>query len=170
MKLYIANCSRQPHTFNYKLPEKTQSFGVTIPSGRQHMIENQSDIIDHIIRQHEPYGFQRCDKVDKNFSGICYSIDKPVSVGRIEDCAEQKTENLESMSEEILAASAVSLNNAVDQAVILAKNLNQVVLKWKSPGKRLTPNRKIRPAQSEILRLKNNDPASVTGGVYSLCS
>ncbi|MCZ5496752.1 hypothetical protein O5479_14310 [Escherichia coli] len=118
MKLYIANCSRQPHTFNYKLPEKTQSFGVTIPSGRQHMIENQSDIIDHIIRQHEPYGFQRCDKVDKNFSGICYSIDKPVSVGRIEDCAEQKTENLESMSEEILAASAISLNNAVDQAVI----------------------------------------------------
>ncbi|EOT5948836.1 hypothetical protein ACK6F9_002240 [Escherichia coli] len=118
MKLYIANCSRQPHTFNYKLPEKTQSFGVIIPSGRQHMIENQSDIIDHIIRQHEPYGFQRCDKVDKNFSGICYSIDKPVSVGRIEDCAEQKTENLESLSEEILAASAVSLNNAVDQAVI----------------------------------------------------
>ena len=102
MKLYIANCSRQPHTFNYKLPEKTQSFGVTIPSGRQHMIENQSDIIDHIIRQHEPYGFQRCDKVDKNFSGICYSIDKPVSVGRIEDCAEQKTENLESLSEDCL--------------------------------------------------------------------
>ncbi len=95
MKLYIANCSRQPHTFNYKLPEKTQSFGVTIPSGRQHMIENQSDIIDHIIRQHEPYGFQRCDKVDKNFSGICYSIDKPVSVGRIEDCAEQLRPSLE---------------------------------------------------------------------------
>ncbi|MFP1495963.1 hypothetical protein ACLB1Q_06575 [Escherichia coli] len=29
-----------------------------------------------------------------------------------------RTENLESLSEEILAASAVSLNNAVDQAVI----------------------------------------------------
>lgn len=118
MKLYIANCSRQAHTFNYKLPEKTQSFGVTIPPGRQHMIENLSDIIGHIIRQHEPYGFQPCDKVDKSFSGICYSIDKPVSVGRIEDGAEQKTENLKAMSEEILAASAVSLNNAVDQAVI----------------------------------------------------
>ncbi|MFJ7171649.1 hypothetical protein [Citrobacter freundii] len=118
MKLYIANCSRQAHMFNYKLPEKTQSFGVSIPPGRQHMIENQSDIIDHIISQHEPYGFQRCDKVDKHFSGICYSIDKPVTVGRIEDGADQKTENLKSMSEEILAASAVSLNNAVDQAVI----------------------------------------------------
>ncbi len=31
MKLFIANCSRQAHTFNYKLPEKSQSFGVTIP-------------------------------------------------------------------------------------------------------------------------------------------
>ncbi|MCZ5346692.1 hypothetical protein O5706_04940 [Escherichia coli] len=50
MKLYIANCSRQPHTFNYKLPEKTQSFGVTIPSGRQHMIENQSDAKWHLNR------------------------------------------------------------------------------------------------------------------------
>ncbi|ELY4543943.1 hypothetical protein SMZ81_002153 [Cronobacter sakazakii] len=118
MKLFIANCSRQSHVFNYKLPEKTQSFGVTIPSGQQHMIENQPEIIDHIIRQHEPYGFQPCGKVDKDFSGICYSIDKPVSVGRIEEGAEQKIENLKGMSEEILAASAVSLNNAVDQAVI----------------------------------------------------
>lgn len=118
MKLFIANCSRQAHIFNYKLPEKAQSFGVTIRSGDQHMIENQSDVITHIIQQHAPYGFQPADKVDKHFSGICYSIDKPVTLGRIEEGAEQKTENLKNMSEEILKASAVSLNNAVDQAVI----------------------------------------------------
>lgn len=118
MKLFIANCSRQAHTFNYKLPEKSQSFGVTIPAGGQHMIDNQSDVIHHIIKQHEPYGFQRCDKVDKTFSGICYSIDKPVTVGRIEENAEQKTENLDDLSQSILEANAVSMSNAVDKAVM----------------------------------------------------
>lgn len=118
MKLYIANCSRQAHNFNYKLPEKSQSFGVTIRAGGQHMIENQSDVINHIIEQHEPYGFQRCDKVNKTFSGICYAIDKPVTVGKIEDNAEQKVENLDDMSQSILEANAISMSNAVDNAVL----------------------------------------------------
>lgn len=118
MRLFIANCSSQPHLFNYKLPEKNQSFGVTIRAGAQHEIENNSDVIHHIIKQHEPYGFQRCDKVDKNFSGICYAIDKPVTVGRIEENHEQKVENLDDMSQKILEANAVSLNNAVENVVI----------------------------------------------------
>lgn len=118
MEFFIANCSRQPHLFNYKLPERTQPYAVKIHPGRQHSMNLDQDAINHIIRQHEPYGFQRCDKVDKNFSGICYSIGKPVQVGRIEENAEQKVENLDSMSEQILAASAVSLNNAVDSAAL----------------------------------------------------
>lgn len=118
MKLYVANCSRQAHTFNYKLPEKTQQFGVTIRAGEQHMIENQSEVIAHIIKQHEPYGFQACNKVDKKFSGICYSINKVVTLGAIEDGAEQKTENLENLSQEILEATAVSINNTINNEVI----------------------------------------------------
>lgn len=122
MKLYIANCSRQAHNFNYKLPEKSQSFGVVIRAGSQHVIDNQSDIIHHIIKQHERYGLQRCDKVDKAFSGICYAIDKPVTVGRIEENAEQKIENLDDMSQAILEANTVSLSNAIDNAVIESGN------------------------------------------------
>lgn len=118
MKLFIANCSRQPHLFNYKLPEKAQPFGVTIRAGAQHVIENQSDVIHHIIKQHEPYGFQPSHKVDKDFSGICYSVDKPLTVGRIEENSEQKVENLDDMSQKILEANAVSMNNLVDNAVI----------------------------------------------------
>ncbi|HDT2078330.1 TPA: hypothetical protein RCG84_004582 [Enterobacter roggenkampii] len=118
MKLFIANCSSQPHMFNYKVPEKSQSFAVKILAGSQHQLENNADVINHIIKQHEPYGFQRCDKVDKNFSGICYSIDKPVTVGRIEENHEQKVENLDDMSQQILEANAVSLNNTVDNVVI----------------------------------------------------
>ncbi|MGP0902096.1 hypothetical protein [Serratia sp. CY76391] len=118
MKLYIANCSRQAHNFNYKLPEKTQSFGVTIKAGAQHLLEYPPEVIEHIIRQHEPYGFQPRNKVDNNFSGICYSVEKTVSTNEIIENAEQKTENLDNMSQAILEASAVALNNAVDNAVI----------------------------------------------------
>lgn len=118
MKLFIANCSRQAHTFNYKLPEKTQSFGITIKAGQQHLIEQPPEVIDHIIRQHEPYGFQPRDKVDKHFSGICYSIEKTVSESEIIENNGQKQENLDDMSQSILEASAVSLNQAVDNAVL----------------------------------------------------
>lgn len=118
MKLFIANCSRQAHILNYKLPEKTQSFGVTIPAGRQHMIDQPEDVIYHIISQHEPYGFQHRDKTDKNFSGICYELEKPLSSNQIIQNAEQKTENLDDMSQQILEVSAVALNNAVETAVI----------------------------------------------------
>lgn len=118
MKLFISNCSRQTHIFNYKLPEKQQSFGITIPAGRQHMIEQPEDVIASIISQHEPYGFQHRDNVDKNFSGICYSLDKALSTSQIIENAEQKVENLDNMSQSILEASAVALNNAVESAVI----------------------------------------------------
>lgn len=118
MKLFIANCSRQAHHFNYKLPEKAQSFGVLIKSGQQHMIEQTEDVISHIIEQHEPYGLQPKNKVDKNFSGICYSVEKTVSESEIIQNSEQKLENLDDQSQAILEASALALNNAVDTAVI----------------------------------------------------
>ena len=52
-------------------------------------------------------------KVDKNFSGICYSIDKPVSVGRIEYCAEQKTENQMASEAAMMYETARSMDDFV---------------------------------------------------------
>ncbi|WP_237929971.1 hypothetical protein [Buttiauxella sp. S19-1] len=118
MKLFIINSSRQSHTFNYKLPEKTQSFGITIPSGRQHMLEQPPEVIDCIIRQHEPYGFQHKNKVGKNFSGICYSTEEAATTSEIIQNSEQNLENLDDRSQQIIEASALTLNNAVESAVL----------------------------------------------------
>ncbi|KHN59926.1 hypothetical protein [Aeromonas hydrophila] len=118
MKLFIINCSRQAHNFNYKLPERTQSFGFTVPSGRQQVIEQPPEVIDCIIRQHEPYGFQHKSKVNKHFSGICYSTDGAATESEIIDKSEQKLENLDDRSQQILEASALTLNHAVESAVI----------------------------------------------------
>ncbi|WP_336284213.1 hypothetical protein [Citrobacter arsenatis] len=118
MKLYVANCSRQKHHFNYKLPEKSQQFGKPIASGCQIMIEQNHDVIQHIIDQHARYGFSDIRRLDKNFSGICYSIDKEVDFAAFRKGAEQKTENLERQSMENLTAAAVALDNTIDREVM----------------------------------------------------
>lgn len=118
MKLFIANSSRQAHTFNFKLPEKAQPFGVTIKSGQQHVFDYPTDVIYHIIRQHEPYGLQPRNRVDSSFSGICYSTDKAVSESEIIENSEQRLENWDDMSQRILEASALTLNQAIESAVI----------------------------------------------------
>lgn len=118
MKLYIANCSRQTHNFIYKLPERTQQYGQPVRAGEQIIIENNADVIRHIIDQHAPYGFLAADKLAKNFSGICYSIDKEVSLARFKDGADQKTENLENLSKDILAAGALAMDQTVDNEVM----------------------------------------------------
>ncbi|ECI5354363.1 hypothetical protein DVF26_21160 [Salmonella enterica subsp. enterica] len=117
MKLYIANTSRQTHHFTYKLPEKMQQYGFHIRPGNQELIEHAPEVINLIIEQHAPYGFLPSHKLDKTFSGICYSIDKEVTLSDFRDGTEQKTENLENMSKEILTASALALDQTIEQAV-----------------------------------------------------
>lgn len=118
MKLHIANCSRQTHNFTYKLPERTQQYGQPVRAGEQIVIENNADVIRHIIDQHAPYGFLAADKLNKTFSGICYSIDKEVDFSRFKDGADQKTENLENLSKDILAAGALAMDQTVDGEVM----------------------------------------------------
>ncbi|EOC9629720.1 hypothetical protein [Enterobacter ludwigii] len=118
MKLFIANCSRQTHNFTYKLPERTQQYGQPLRAGEQIIIENNADVIHHIIDQHKPYGFLPADKMNKTFSGICYSIDKEIDFSRFKDGADQKTENLENLSKDILAASALALDQTIDNEVM----------------------------------------------------
>lgn len=118
MKIYIANCSRQKHKFNYKVPEKTQQFFKLILAGQQAVIEDLPEVIHHIIGQHEPYGFLPANRLGDDFGGICYSIDKPVSIGQFNNGIEQKIENMDDMSQKILEASAASINHTIEQEVL----------------------------------------------------
>lgn len=120
MKLYLANCSRQKHIFNYKVPEKTQQFMQPIPAGSQIMLNYPEDVVMFILQQHEPYGLQHYRKVDKNFAGTCYAIDEPISAADIMNGVEQKTANLKQAGEDLLNASAVAYNNALDNAAAAA--------------------------------------------------
>ncbi|HGJ5860605.1 MAG TPA: hypothetical protein ACHBX6_13140 [Arsenophonus nasoniae] len=121
MKLYIANCTNQKHRFNYKLPENTQPFFVDIEKGKQIQLPDMSgDFVDYIISQHEGYGLTEIKKVNKNFSGICYSIDRPISVSALINAQEQKIENLENSSQEILEHTAAAAFKNTEQKLIEA--------------------------------------------------
>ena len=83
MKLYIANCSKNEHLFTYCLPEVLRPFSHHIRAGGQIEIPGEPAAIDAIIKEHELYGMQPFDKVHKGFGGLCYRLDKPISVEAI---------------------------------------------------------------------------------------
>ncbi|HHQ6593949.1 TPA: hypothetical protein ACSTLU_000153 [Serratia fonticola] len=118
MKIHIANCSPQRHLFNYKLPERRQPFARHIPAGDQIAIEVQDTDITAIIDQHERYGFVDVAKIPKDFSGICYSIDREIKVSKIKDGYEARIEFLDDRAEKIVEESAVVINNDIKNVAV----------------------------------------------------
>lgn len=119
MKLYIANCTHQKHKFNYKLPESFQPFSMDIESGKQiELPEMTSNEIDYVISQHEGYGLKDVRRINKEFSGLCFSIDKPISASKIKDGHYQNNENLEDMSQKIIETTAASALQNMEQKIL----------------------------------------------------
>ena len=118
MKLHIANCSPQRHLFNYKLPERRQPFARHIPAGGQIFIEGQDTDITAIIDQHERYGFVDVADIPKDFSGICYSINREIKVSKISDGYEARLEFIDERAEKIIEESAVVINNEIKNVAV----------------------------------------------------
>lgn len=146
MKLYIANCSLQKLKFNYKVPEKVQQFTQDIHPGHQICIEDSPEIIQHIIEQHAIYGLQPANRVDNNFGGTCYSIDKPVSKSQITHGHEQKKENMDDMSQKILEASAATINNTINNEVLKTGEIPRDGLELEIVGEAVNQEQENAPA------------------------
>jgi len=84
-KLYIANCSKQEFDFTYMLPENVRPFMHKIRAGSQIELNHNQDETDRIIQQHSLYGMMEVGKVKKGFGGLCYRLDKPISVEAIQN-------------------------------------------------------------------------------------
>ena len=84
-KLYIANCSKQEFDFTYMLPENVRPFMHKIRAGGQIELNHNQDETERIINQHSIYGMQEANKVSKGFGGLCYRLDKPISVEAIQN-------------------------------------------------------------------------------------
>lgn len=91
MRLYVGNATKQRVEFMYWIPDRKQSSPSrqTIEVGSQIVVAG-SDLnsmqIDGIVAQHVDYGLIEVSQIDKTkvFTGICYSIDKPIPSHRLE--------------------------------------------------------------------------------------
>lgn len=119
-KLYVANCSQQNQSVNYRLIESVGVKQQTIEIGQQIILGGRdiTDIqIDGIIEQLDPYGFFRADTIGKqhHYAGLVYSLDKPVSLDLMSRVIERNREILIHKGREIRQQAAVAVNNSLDE-------------------------------------------------------
>lgn len=121
MKMYIANCSKQAQDFIYRLPEQPGTRLQRIEIGQQIQVSgdlSQKDV-DAVVAQHAKYGFPRADEIDrtKPFFGVCWQVDRPVSVEKLRRAITHNDEVLEERGRELRQEAAVAIHGGVEQSV-----------------------------------------------------
>lgn len=127
MKLYVANCSKQEFLFTYMLPENIRPFSHHIRAGSQVEIIGNQDDIDSIIGQHTIYGLVEANKVKKGFGGLCYRMEKPVSIDAIEQGLEQTAQD------QIDKALEARKMTAAAADMVISQKAQEMGLKQKAP-------------------------------------
>jgi hypothetical protein len=94
-KLYVANATQQVNQFTYWLPETPRWIMQEIAIGGQILVNNRdlpSETITYILDQHRKYGICTPAEAARNprFSGIVYSIDRPVSYSLLLDLVNKR--------------------------------------------------------------------------------
>ena len=114
-KLYVANCSKQEFHFTYMLPENTRPFSHHIRAGSQIEIPGDKDAIDAIINQHSIYGMMEIGKVKKGFGGLCYRLNKPISIDAIEQGLSQSDQEMIDRAQEARNITAAAQDQIISQ-------------------------------------------------------
>lgn len=117
-KMYIGNASQQLVKFAYRTPESGGVRTQDIPIGGQ--IQLSGDLstseIDCIIDQHKKYGLISVSEVDRSkmFSGLCYSVDRPISASILQRAVAKNMDTLVERGKEIRRDAALVVNNGLE--------------------------------------------------------
>jgi len=82
------------------IPENPRPFSHSIRAGAQIEIPGNQDAIMAIIGQHQIYGMMEVNKVTKGFGGLCYRLEKPISVEAIENGFTQSDQEMINKAQE----------------------------------------------------------------------
>ena len=126
-KLYVANTTKQEFLFTYYLPENVRPFSHTIRAGSQIEINGPQHEVDSIINQHAIYGMVEANKVKKGFGGLCYRIDKPVSLDAIEQGLSQNDQD------KIDRAAEARQMTAAAADLVISQKAQEMGLQQKAP-------------------------------------
>jgi hypothetical protein len=90
-KLYVANMTKQNHDFAYRLKGQQAWKQPSIPVGQQIMFDWPRELIDEVIQSKIHTGIINVIDLPRNreFVGLCYSIDKPVQLSAWDEALER---------------------------------------------------------------------------------
>jgi hypothetical protein len=122
MRLYISNTTKQNVDFFYRVLENPVARRQQIPIGGQIVISGDLSTpdVEYIIGQHRPYGMVSADELDrtKEFVGLCYSVDKPVTMIKIERTMRHNDAVLIKRGEEIRKEAAIASSNGLENSLV----------------------------------------------------
>lgn len=137
-KMYIANCTNQVQDFAYRTVENPKLMRQLIPIGGQ--IQLSGDLstpdIEYVIRQHAHYGLIAVTEADRvrDYSGLCFSLDKPVNMNRVLGVVEKNFAVLEERGRQTRQEAAVAVNNQLADATPSFKALEMSIQEQGAKG------------------------------------
>lgn len=119
MQLFVANLTKQDHDFVYRTKsDKNRTKVQLIPTGQQRQIftNAEHEDLDHIVKQHSPYGMLPEKEVlpGRTFVGLCYSFDKPVNLERFMVAEERNSSALVQLGVDVRSLQAAAIDSAID--------------------------------------------------------
>ena len=117
MKMYVANCTKQARDFTYRLPDKGNRMQ-RIEIGQQ--IQVAGDLsqpeVDSIVDHYAMYGMNPVDEARKargTFTGLCFSIDKPVAIENMQIVLQLNDQVLTQRGQQQRKEAAVATSKAI---------------------------------------------------------
>lgn len=128
--LYVANCTRQPVDFMYRVPGEDMVLLRRVQiqrlePGTQQRIHNEAPlpVLEAIVDQHRKYGLIPVSEVTsvKDFAGMCFSFNYPVDLDRLAYAIDHNQGVLEERGREQRQAAAVAIGQALDSELEQAR-------------------------------------------------
>jgi hypothetical protein len=126
-ELFVGNVTKQIQMFAYRLPERTGIITQTIPIGGQIRISPNGVLtdlstmeIDAIISQYRNYGMLAVEDLDSKatvFSGLVYSIGKPISADKLYKGMKRKEELLRAQGQRLRQEAALAVNSQIEEQI-----------------------------------------------------
>ena len=95
------------------LPENPKPFMHQIRAGAQIEIPGNTDAIDAIVKQHSIYGMMEATKVGKGFGGLCYRLNKPISINAIEQGLSQSDQEMIDRAQQARSVTAAAQDRII---------------------------------------------------------
>lgn len=143
-RLYLANCTPQPHVFNYRAPNEEgklvgQLRTKTINAGQQEIVADEKvEVLNQIIKHNEQYGgivhMEDVDRV-RGFKGLIYAIDREIPADYISGKFIENGEALNSRNEVMRKTETASLANSLAQRGLPISNIETSVQAIDENGK-----------------------------------